>query len=101
VQDEIAALWPAMGVIDRLGGRLDEALCNFCLAKARVVAWTRAQELAACPTETHPAHIARFDDEVYALSRRICPDDGLWSPLLQRLSRAEDARPRTIIDVLV
>lgn len=101
VQDEIAALWPTMGVIDRIGGRLDEALCNFCLAKARVVAWTRAEELAAYPVETHPTHIARFDDEVCALSRRICPDDGLWPPLLQRLSAAEDARPRVIIDVLV
>ena len=101
VQDEIAALWPTMGVIDRIGGRLDEALCNFCLAKARIVAWTRAEQLAACPEETHPAHIARFDEEVCALSRRICPDDGLWSPLMQRLSAAEDASPRAIIDVLV
>jgi hypothetical protein len=102
VQDEIATLWPAMGVIDRLGGRLDEALCNFCLAKARVVAWTRAEELAASPKHAVPEMITRFDDEVCALSRRICPDeDGLWSPLLQRLSAAEDARPRAIIDVLV
>jgi hypothetical protein len=101
VQDEIAALWPTMGVLDRIGGRLDEALCNFCLAKARVAAWTRAEELAALPEHAVPKTIARFDDEVHALSRRICPEDGLWSPLLQRLSRAEDARPRTIIDVLV
>jgi hypothetical protein len=102
VQDEIAALWPAMGVLDRLGGRLDEALCNFCLAKARVMAWTRAEQLAACPIDTHPTHIARFDDEVCALSRRICPDGtGLWTPLMRRLSAAEDASPRAIIDVLV
>lgn len=101
VQDEIAALWPPMGVVDRLGGRLDEALCNFCLAKARVAAWTRAEALAALPADAVPATIARFDDEVCALSRRICPDEGLWPPLLQRLSAAETARPRTIIDVLV
>lgn len=101
VQDEIAALWPTMGVLDRLGGRLDEALCNFCLTRARVAAWTRAEELAAHPAETHPAHIARFDEEVCALSRRICPQDGLWRPLLQRLSATETARPRAVIDVLV
>ena len=101
VQDEIAACWPMMGVLDRLGGRLDETLCSFCLAEARAAAWSRAEELAGCSGEAVDACIARFDEEVHALARRICPTDGVLPPLVRHLSAAENDNPRAVIDRLV
>ena len=46
VQNSIAAVSPLFGLIDRVGGDLDEAVTRFSIDKARDAAWEKAVILA-------------------------------------------------------
>lgn len=46
VKGKLASLSPWLGMVDRLGGRNDDALVNFSMARARDMAWSQAVKLA-------------------------------------------------------
>lgn len=71
VQDELALLSPWMRRLDRLGGRMDEAIFNFSMRKARDSAWTFARYLAALPAPEREQAIARRDHEFTRFARLI------------------------------
>lgn len=71
VQDEIAALSPWMRWLDRLGGRMDEAIFNFSMRKARESAWTFARYLAALPPDEREKAILQRDHEFARFARLI------------------------------
>ena len=64
VQDRIAAFSPWLGWLDIVGGRTDETVVNFSMAKARDSAWDFAQKLAPMTTEARAETIARRDRAV-------------------------------------
>lgn len=71
VQDELAALSPWMRWLDKLGGRMDEAIFNFSMRKARESAWTFARYLAALPEEEREKAIQKRDHEFARFARLI------------------------------
>lgn len=70
-QDELTAASPWFGLVDRFGGRRDEAVICFSLRRARDQAWALAERLVALPEAEWPAEIDRVDREVAAIARRI------------------------------
>jgi hypothetical protein len=60
VQDRLGRISPWMGLVDRLGGRTDEAVLHWSIQKAREAAWNLARRLA-------PLRPARLDAEVRAV----------------------------------
>jgi hypothetical protein len=50
VQARLARVSPDLGLLDELGGRTDEAILGFSLAKAREHAWSVAEMLVGLPT---------------------------------------------------
>jgi hypothetical protein len=91
VQDRLATVWPAMRVIDRVCGDMDEAVVNFSIRRARDQAWAMAQTLAALPeSSAREAHILDVDATMAALGRRVLrPGIGLslklaWVRLRER-----------------
>ncbi len=71
VQDRIAAVSPWMGLLDRVGARVDETICTFCLSASRDLAWEAAQRFAVLPAERHDEELDRLDRRVAALARSI------------------------------
>ena len=71
VQQRIALVSPWMGVLDRIGGRRDEAIVNFSLIKARDAAWGLAERLACAEGERRGREIARVDRFAAWLGRRV------------------------------
>jgi hypothetical protein len=64
VQDDVAAFSPWLWVLDRIGGRTDEALINFSMAKARSAAWSVAERLASLSPDEQAREIAALDRQV-------------------------------------
>lgn len=100
VQTDIAQVSPALGLLDRVGGRSDEVVVNFSMGKARDEAWRAAERLAALPVEQQAAEIASLDRKVALLSQVIL-HPGVKLALATTLIRLLESRDvPNIIDVL-
>lgn len=92
LQQRIGKVSPLLFLLDWIGGRKDEQLINFSMAKARAYAWRLSKELAA--TSTQPAQQQRMsaaDDMAYLLARGIIRPPGRWLAFgLQLISRMEE-----------
>lgn len=71
VQEDIGAVSPWLWLLDRIGGRTDEALVAFSLGRARDAAWSVAEQLAGLPPEAQDQAISTLDQQVAARARRI------------------------------
>lgn len=103
VRGQLAEVSPLLGMLDRLGGRHDDAVIRFSIERARAEAWWFAVELAPLdPTDrtgpvTGPIEVR--DRRVAALGRRILEPGLLQAPLLA-IRVAEDEDVDAVIDVL-
>jgi hypothetical protein len=89
-----------MWVLDRVGQRTDEALCGFCMERARDLAWTAAQRLAPLSPAERPREIERLDAMAAALAGPIVNPGRLVSSALMgvRVREADDVAD--VIDAL-
>jgi hypothetical protein len=71
VERKLARIWPILKLLDRIGGRTDEALINFSIKKARDHAWKVAQDLAPLEQIEQMSKIASLDKEIVMLGRKI------------------------------
>ena len=99
-QAQINVLSPALGLLDRVGGRTDEAVANFSMNKAREAAWRVAQDLAPLSRSEQLAYIAALDGKITALAHLI-RHPGLKIGIAGRVIRLfEQKRVATILDTL-
>ena len=68
VQDRIADVSPWMWVLDTVGERTDEALCGYCIARAREISWENALRLAPLSPAERADEVRRSDLLVAALA---------------------------------
>lgn len=93
VREGIGDLSPWLGIVDRLGGRHDDAVINFSLVVARREAWRFATELAAIPDDQLDGPIRARDAQVAALAERVLHPGPLSALLLPvRLREGNDVR---------
>lgn len=71
VQDRLSSVSPWLGILDRVGARVDETICTFCLSASRDLAWEAAKRFAVLPAERHDDELDRLDRRVAALARPI------------------------------
>lgn len=71
VQNELAAVWPLLKIVDRLASRFDEALANLGMNISRGRAWKIAQELNLLSPEERRARINDLDREVWESGKLI------------------------------
>jgi Family of unknown function (DUF5995) len=69
VQRELAQVWPAFALLDRVVGNIDEAIAQFKIGKARDEAWRLAQRLAPLDESGQAGIIGEVDESVSFLSR--------------------------------
>jgi len=102
VQGALGRVSPWMGLLDRAGGRTDDRIVTFGLARAREVAWRGAEQLARLPAVGRPTAVDALDRGVAVLARPILRPPGrvLPSALLTIRVRESDDVPR-VIDALL
>ncbi len=72
VQTRLAQVWPALRMIDRICGDIDEAVVHFSIRRARAQAWELAVALAGMVDEAQRAQrIGEVDTLMACLGRRI------------------------------
>lgn len=76
VQAVIDRFSPLLSILDRVGGRTDEALVTFSINNARDEAWHEATRLAAEPESQRERSILSLDRRVTLLADRIILPDG-------------------------
>lgn len=99
VQNSIAIVSPLFGLIDRVGGDLDEAVTRFSIDKARDAAWEKALVLAALDDDERQRTIALYDLRVRLLARVVCPSY-VVSSLHRRVRSAESDNVPAVIEWL-
>lgn len=81
VRQDMEAIWPLLGVLDRAVGGAEDRIANFSMEKARNAAWTFANTLATADAAAHAGLIDGRDAEIALLGRF------LWRPgILARLA---------------
>ncbi len=99
VADEIAAISPLLGDLEKIGLRSETRLVNFDVEAAREAAWLTAVRLAYEPSLLRPATIAELDLAVSLAGQAILyPVVG--NDCLKLIQQAECKDVRAVIDVL-
>jgi hypothetical protein len=100
VKEDLAALSPWLGLLDRLGGRSDDALVNFSMRKARDMAWSMAVKLAE-EEGAWDLELATLDLACAGLGRLVARPPGLLLRAGLGLVRLRECRePGTVIQLL-
>lgn len=101
VQARLASVSPWIGLVDRFGGRADEALARKAIDVARGEAWKAAENLIRSADEDDRFERMRaLDDTVAGVASRIYRPDLVTRVALMLVRRRESRRPRAIIDAL-
>ena len=100
VQARIGTVSPWLGLLDRAGGRSDEALVNFSMRKARDAAWDLAERLAPLDRPQQAPVIKRRDRSMARFARVIRTPGivGTLATVAIRLRESSDVR--RVIDAL-
>lgn len=101
VQTRLSTVSPWIGVLDRLGGRADEVISNFCLTSARDDAWEFAQTLKPLDPSARAGVIKAKDRETARRTEKILRPGGLWTvPALTWIRIWEEEHVPSVIDAL-
>jgi Family of unknown function (DUF5995) len=71
VEQELAQVWPVLGLLDYTAGRTDEVLINFNMQKARDHAWKIAEKLAPLEPAAQTPVINELDAGIAVFGRVI------------------------------
>jgi hypothetical protein len=97
VQDEIGSVSPAVRVLDRMAGRLDEHAAEQGLKLFRNLAWRHARRFAGTPAREQEAELLRLDRYVSLLGRKLRSPGRLAAIALRFTRLGEQADPAAVI----
>lgn len=101
VQRRLATVSPWSRKLDRLGGRSDEVISNFCLRHARDDAWELARRLAPlAPSQRAPLIAARDRTTADRVARILRPGGPWLLPVLVGIRLGEEEHVPSVIDAL-
>ena len=89
IEQALTRIYPALRLVDALGGRTDEEILEFSLRTARAVAWSNAERLAVLDGDAQAAELQRTDRLTQKLARKILTP-GLKLTLALLLVRAQE-----------
>ena len=97
---DIAEVSPWIGVLDRIGGRTDNALVNFSIQVARVEAWNLGSQLAPLPKSEWKPIVAARDEWTSSFGDFLLHPGWLLSIGLYSIRIRESNDVLRVIDVL-
>lgn len=100
VQYRLSLIWPWMWLLDRIGGRTEDAMLNFSIEHARRAAWAAAERLAFLASGPRDAELEALDQSAARIAHlvRYPPLSIRLANLWVRLGELRDIRK--IIDCL-
>ncbi len=94
LQQRLSRASPMLYLLDRVGGKRDETLINFCMARARDYAWLLAVDLSKLPPAQRAQRIEAADHLASRIAQRIySPPSRLLRTSLRLISAFE---PKTV-----
>ena len=100
VEQELGQIWPVLRLLSPYLGRVDDAIINFSMEKARDRAWAVANRLAPLSGAEQTRAIEDLDGDTVQLARLI-RHPGLLAGTVTRLIRlGERGSVRRIIEIL-
>lgn len=100
VEQELGRIWPVLRLLSPYLGRVDDAIINFSMEKARDQAWAVANRLAPLSEAEQARAIEELDGDTMKLARLI-RHPGLLAGTLTRLIRlGERGSVRRVIEIL-
>lgn len=100
VRDDMARIWPILGLFNRYLGSLETAIVNFSMAKARDAAWSFAEKLSPLTEEKREAAIKEKDHLIAAFSSVIMHPGWTLSMVLAVIRLGELGTVRKKIEIL-
>lgn len=97
---DIAEVSPWIGLLDRIGGRTDDALVNFSIGVARIEAWNLASQLAPLAHEEWETIVDARDEWTSNFGESLLRPGWLFSGGLFAIRIRESNDIQRIIDVL-
>ena len=86
VKEELAEVWWVLKILNRYLGKLETAIINFSMGKARDEAWKFATKLAFLSESDQESKIQEKDKEM-ALFARVIRYPGLFGTLVTKIIR--------------
>jgi hypothetical protein len=86
VQDELAQIWPLLGLMNRYLGNAETVIFNFSMGKARDAAWSFADTLSYLSTEQRQQEIANKDKKI-ALFSNVIAHPGFTDSFINKIIR--------------
>lgn len=99
-QDALDRVSPALGLVDRFGGRSDEEIFRFSLRVARRAAWRVAERLAPLADDARAGAIDALDRGVAGLAGRVLHPGPFVEAALLVVRLRERRDPSEVIDTL-
>ncbi len=100
VQDELAEIWPVLGILNRYLGNVQESIINFSMEKARDAAWSFAEELSPLTGPPRVGAIAEKDAMFAQFSDVILHPGFTLSVVLKIIRLGERGTTRERIGIL-
>lgn len=100
VEEELARVWPILGLLDRVAGRTEEAVINFSMERARDHAWSVAEELAPLGESDQGSRIDDLDKKAAALAAIVRHPGLKISTVVKIIRLGERGTISQIIDIL-
>ena len=86
VLNELSAIWPIFGLLNRYLGSVEKSIINFSMEKARDAAWSFAEELSPLPADQRESAIAE-KDACFAEFSNVILHPGLTGSLITKIIR--------------
>jgi hypothetical protein len=100
VQNELAEIWPVLGLLNRFLGSVEKIIINFSMEKARDAAWSFAEKLSPLSEEQRQQAIVE-KDEMIALFSNVISHPGFYGSLINLAIRlGERGTTRQRIEIL-
>ncbi len=100
VKNELAEIWPLLGLLNRYLGSEETAIINFSMEKARDAAWSFAEELSPLSEERRQQAIVE-KDAMFALFSNVIMHPGFVGSLVIKIVRlGERGTTRERIEIL-
>jgi hypothetical protein len=100
-QAAVGEFSPLLDVLDRIGGRSDEAIVTFSIVNARDEAWHEATRLAEEVGARRERSILSLDRRVTLLAERVLLPGGHCGAAIELIARTEQDDARIITDGLL
>lgn len=101
VQDRLARVSPWMGILDRLGGRHDDAIVNFSMRRARDAAWRVARTHAPLDPLSREAAASDLDVRIARFARVVASPGVLLTVAMAPIRLRERAAVGEVIEALM